>query len=74
MVEMFQHYVFKEERFQFKDEYENFLSIPRPHGQKIRSRHVHSAENVPLPGLLQAPQLGGRHGGTLALSSLRPGR
>ena len=69
MVEMFQRYVFKEERFRFKDECENFLSIPRPHVRKIRSR----AEDVPLPGLLQAPQLGGRRRGLLTLSSLGPG-
>lgn len=73
MVETFQHYVFKEESFQFKDEYENFVSIPRHHGQKIRSRHVPRAENLPLLGLLQALQLGGRHRGPLTLPSLRPG-
>lgn len=65
-VQVFQHYNLRMS--------ENFSSIPQPHGKKIRSRHVPREENVPLAGLLQALQLGGRHGGALALSSLRPGR
>lgn len=67
MVEAFQRYAFKEESFQFKDEYENLVSIPRHRGQKIRSRRVPGAENVPPPALLQALQLGGARTGASSL-------
>lgn len=58
MVEMLQRWTFKKERFQYKHKHGNFFSVlPR-------------AEDVALPGLLQALQLAARCGGALALPSL----